>query len=105
MWLRYIAQVLAFVVALYFAVTTLATRSLLDEARAVRRLLLNGDLPGARRQVGRIVGRDTYALDEPEVTRAVIETLAESASDGIIAPMFYLAIGGVPAASRERRAQ
>jgi len=89
---------LAFVVALYFALTTLATRSLLDEARAVRRLLLNSDLPAARRQVARIVGRDTHALDESEVTRAVIETLAESASDGVIAPMFYLAIGGAPAA-------
>ncbi|HEY6401300.1 MAG TPA: CobD/CbiB family cobalamin biosynthesis protein, partial [Blastocatellia bacterium] len=93
-WLGSWNQILAFVVALYFAVTTLATRSLLDEARAVRRLLLKSDLAGARRQVGRIVGRDTQDLDEPGVTRAVIETLAESASDGIVAPMFYLAIGG-----------
>lgn len=97
-WLDGWNKTLAFVVALYFAVTTLATRSLLDEARAVRRLLLNSDLPGARRQVARIVGRDTQALDEPEVTRAVIETLAESASDGVVAPMFYLAIGGAPVA-------
>ncbi len=97
-WLSGWNKTLAIVVALYFAVTTLATRSLLDEARAVRRLLLNSDLPGSRRQVARIVGRDTQALDEPEVTRAVIETLAESASDGVVAPMFYLAIGGAPAA-------
>src|SRR6266508_2938580 len=97
-WLGGWNRTLAFVVALYFAVTTLATRSLLDEARAVRRLLLNSDLPAARRQVARIVGRDTHELDEPEVTRAVIETLAESASDGVVAPMFYLAIGGAPAA-------
>jgi adenosylcobinamide-phosphate synthase len=97
-WLGGWNKSLAFIVALYFAVTMLATRSLLDEARAVRRLLLNSDLPGSRRQVARIVGRDTQALDEPEVTRAVIETLAESASDGVVAPMFYLAIGGAPAA-------
>jgi adenosylcobinamide-phosphate synthase len=97
-WLSGRNKTLAFVVALYLAITTLATRSLLDEARAVRRLLLNSDLPAARRQVARIVGRDTQALDEPEVTRAVIETLAESASDGVVAPLFYLAIGGVPAA-------
>jgi adenosylcobinamide-phosphate synthase len=97
-WLDGRNKTLAFVVALYFAVTTLATRSLLDEARAVRRLLLNADLLAARRQVARIVGRDTQALDEPEVTRAVIETLAESASDGVVAPMFYLAVGGAPAA-------
>ncbi len=97
-WLDGWNQTLAFVVALYFATTTLATRSLLDEARAVRRLLVKGDLLVARRQVARIVGRDTQELDEPEVTRAVIETLAESASDGVIAPLFYLAIGGAPAA-------
>jgi adenosylcobinamide-phosphate synthase len=97
-WLGDWNQILAFVVALYFAVTTLATRSLLDEARVVRRLLLKSDLVGARRQVARIVGRDTQDLDEAEVTRAVIETLAESASDGVVAPMFYLAIGGAPAA-------
>ncbi len=97
-WLGGWNRTLAFVVALYFAVTTLATRSLLDEARAVRRLLASGDLPAARRQVARIVGRDTHELDESEVTRAVIETLAESASDGVVAPMFYLAIGGAPAA-------
>jgi adenosylcobinamide-phosphate synthase len=97
-WLDRSNQTLEFVVALYFAVTTLATRSLLDEARAVRRLLLKSDLPAARRQVARVVGRDTQGLDESEVTRAVIETLAESASDGVVAPMFYLAIGGAPAA-------
>jgi len=64
----------------------------------VRRFLVNGDLLSARQQAARIVGRDTQELNEPEVIRAVIETLAESASDGIVAPMFYLAIGGVPAA-------
>ena len=78
--------------------TTLATRSLLNEALAVGRCLANGDLESARVQVARIVGRDTMNLDDSEVTRATIETLAESASDGIVAPMLYLAIGGVPAA-------
>lgn len=91
-------KTLAFLAALYFAGTTLAARSLIDEARAVRLRLLEPDLPGARRQVARIVGRDAQELSEEEVTRAVIETLAESASDGVIAPMFYLAIGGAPAA-------
>ena len=97
-WLGVWNSKLAFAVSVYLAASTLATRSLLDEARAVRRFLVNGDLLSAREQVARIVGRDTQELDEPEVTRAVIETLAESASDGIVAPMFYLAIGGVPAA-------
>jgi adenosylcobinamide-phosphate synthase len=90
--------VLEFAASLYLAMTTLATRSLLDEARAVRRFLAGNNLLSARRQVARIVGRDTHDLDESEVARAAIETLAESASDGIIAPMLYLAIGGVPAA-------
>ncbi len=97
-WLGAWNPKLAFAVSVYLASSTLATRSLLDEARAVRRFLLSGDLPSARQQVARIVGRDTPELNEAEVTRAVIETLAESASDGIVAPMFYLAIGGVPAA-------
>src|SRR5713226_5776846 len=98
LWLQGWNQTLAFAVSLYLAASTLATRSLLDEARAVRRFLVNGDLPSARKQVARIVGRDTQETNEAEVTRAAIETLAESASDGIVGPMFYLAIGGVPAA-------
>lgn len=98
LWLRGWNSTLAFIASVYLAASTLATRSLLDEARAVRRFLVGGDLLSARQQVARIVGRDTQNLDEPEVTRAAIETLAESASDGIVAPMFYLAIGGVPVA-------
>jgi adenosylcobinamide-phosphate synthase len=97
-WLGAWNPKLALAISVYLAASTLATRSLLDESRAVRRFLVNGDLLSARKQVARIVGRDTQDLDEPEVTRAVIETLAESAADGIVAPMFYLAIGGVPVA-------
>src|ERR1043166_2179447 len=63
---------LALAISVYLAASTLATRSLLDEARAVRRFLVNGDLLSARKQVARVVGRDTQDLDEPEVTRAVI---------------------------------
>lgn len=80
------------------AATTMATRNLINEARRVGQLLRAGELEGARVQVGRIVGRDTQQLDEPEVVRATVETLAESASDGIVAPIFFLALGGVPAA-------
>jgi adenosylcobinamide-phosphate synthase len=97
-WLGQMNQPLAFMVSLYLAASTLATRSLLDEARAVSRCLAQGDLPSARERLARIVGRDTHDLDEREMTRAAIETVAESASDGIVAPMFYLATGGVPAA-------
>ncbi len=82
----------------YLAVTTMATRNLIDEALTVYRRLVDDDLEQARIRLGRIVGRDTHKLDRSEIVRATIETLAESASDGIVAPMFYLALGGVPAA-------
>jgi adenosylcobinamide-phosphate synthase len=78
--------------------TALATRSLLDEARSVIQALDSGDLALARRRVSRIVGRDTAHLHEAEISRAVIETLAESACDGIVAPLFWLATRGVEAA-------
>jgi adenosylcobinamide-phosphate synthase len=86
------------IVLVYLASTTMATRSLIDEAYAVGLFLKVGELERARAQVSRIVGRDTDKLDESEVVRATVETLAENASDGIVAPMFYLALGGVPAA-------
>jgi adenosylcobinamide-phosphate synthase len=78
--------------------TALATRSLLDEAWAVIAALEADDLELARQRLARIVGRDTAHLNETEICRAVIETLAESACDGIVAPMFWLAAGGVSAA-------
>jgi adenosylcobinamide-phosphate synthase len=76
--------------------TALAIRSLLSDAHAVVRALEEDDLELARVRLARIVGRDTAHLDATEISRAVIETLAESACDGIIAPLFWLAIGGVP---------
>jgi adenosylcobinamide-phosphate synthase len=78
--------------------TCLATRNLIDESLAVIRALEKPDLPHARERLARIVGRDSQALTETEVHRALIETLAESACDGIVAPLFYMAAGGVPLA-------
>jgi adenosylcobinamide-phosphate synthase len=75
--------------------TCLASRNLVDESGAV---LGAADLETARQKLSRIVGRDTHDLPESEVYRALIETLAESACDGIVAPLFYMAIGGVPLA-------
>ncbi len=80
------------------ASTTLAARDLWDHVRAVDDPLQAGDLPAARRAVAMIVGRDTAELSESEVARATVETVAESAADGVIAPLFYLAIGGAPLA-------
>jgi adenosylcobinamide-phosphate synthase len=78
--------------------TCLAARSLRQEARAVTAALDSGNIELARRSLARIVGRDTHHLDVSEISRAVIETVAESASDGIIAPLFYMTAGGVPLA-------
>lgn len=68
------------------------------ESMKVYEQLEKGDLPKARYAVSMIVGRDTQNLDETGVTKAAVETVAENTSDGIIAPMFYLAIGGTPLA-------
>ena len=84
----------AFEIAL--ASTCLATRNLLDETSSVLTALERGDRIAAREKLSRIVGRDTDSLNESEICRAVIETIAESLSDGIVAPLFYLAVGGVP---------
>src|ERR1700733_2990132 len=78
--------------------TCIASRNMIDESLAVIRALEEEDLIRARERLSRIVGRDTQSLSETEINRAVIETLAESACDGIVAPMFYMAIGGVPMA-------
>jgi adenosylcobinamide-phosphate synthase len=78
--------------------TCVAARNLHDEASVVLAALDAEDISMARRRLARIVGRDTQNLDAHEISRGVIETLAESACDGIIAPLFYMSIGGVPLA-------
>lgn len=74
--------------------TCLAARSLHKESALVAAALSAGDLPLARRYLSYIVGRDTDGLEEPEIWRAVVETVAENTSDGIIAPLFWLTVGG-----------
>lgn len=72
----------------------LAARSLQRESGLVAAALQQGDLPEARRYLSYIVGRDTQALDAPEVWRGTVETVAENTSDGVIAPLFCLMLGG-----------
>ena len=72
----------------------LATKCLKVESMKVYACLKRGDLPAARKAVSMIVGRDTDVLDETGVAKAAIETVAENTSDGVIAPMLYLALGG-----------
>lgn len=93
-----LAAWLGSILSIGLASTTLAARDLWDHVRAVNGSLSVGDLPAARRAVAMIVGRDTAKLSESEVARATVETVAESSADGVIAPLFYLAIGGAPLA-------
>jgi adenosylcobinamide-phosphate synthase len=72
----------------------LSLRSLQVAALTVYKPLMENDLPAARLAVAEIVGRDTANLDETGVTRAAVETVAENTSDGIIAPLLFMAIGG-----------
>lgn len=86
------------IVSIGLASTALAGRDLWEHIQTVRGQLEQGHLFGARQAVGMIVGRDTEQLSEDEVVRATVETAAESTADGVIAPLFYLAIGGAPLA-------
>lgn len=88
----------AWIATIVVSVTCLAARSLHKESANVASALLAGDLPSARRQLSYIVGRDTDGLEEAEIWRAVVETVAENTSDGVIAPLFWLTIGGPVAA-------
>lgn len=74
----------------------LAAKSLRDESMRVYTTLQTGTLAQAQYAVSMIVGRDTQRLDEAGVTRAAVETVAENTSDGVIAPLLFLAIGGAP---------
>lgn len=76
--------------------TVLGGRSLEHEALAVHALLAAGDLPGARRRLTHLVGRDTSTLSEAEVARAVVESVAENTSDAVVAPLVWGALLGVP---------
>jgi len=71
----------------------IAVTSMAEEARGVERAL-DGGIEAGRRQVSRIVGRDTQALSEEEVVKATVETVAENTTDGVISPFIYAALGG-----------
>lgn len=77
---------------------TISPRSLSMAGRQIQEQLAAGNLSEARSLVGKIVGRDTQNLDEREITRATVETMAENIVDGIISPLFYAWLGGVPLA-------
>ncbi|WP_294482012.1 adenosylcobinamide-phosphate synthase CbiB [uncultured Victivallis sp.] len=85
-----VAGVLLAAVILYF---TIALRSLVDHARAIRRPLRNGNLSGARRALSMIVSRDTAALSESEIVRGAIESLGENLIDAMTSALFFAVLG------------
>ncbi|RPH28106.1 cobalamin biosynthesis protein [Buttiauxella warmboldiae] len=89
---------LGWLVEVWMIYTVLAARSLSDTALEVYRALQNGTLDESREKLSWIVGRDTSQLERPQITRAVVETVAENSVDGVIAPLFFLALGGAPLA-------
>ena len=86
------------VATVLLAWTTLAARDLIDHVVSVQRALQSVSLIEARAAVAKIVGRDTEEMDESDIVRATVETIAESTADGIMAPLFYLVLGGAPLA-------
>jgi len=97
-WIGNFSRVAGFACSIFFAYATLATRDLHVETRRVLRALEARDFACAREELSFLVGRDTGHLDEPEILRALLETIAENISDGVMAPLFYLGLGGPPAA-------
>lgn len=89
-----LSPILYWTLWIYLAYASLATRSLAIEAVKVYKVLKGGSLEKARYQVGMIVGRDTSQLSANDISKATIETVAENTSDGVIAPMLCLFVGG-----------
>ena len=88
---NYAAYLILSSAAVYFSISL---RCLADEAIKVQRLLEQGDMKGARKQVSMLVSRDTGQMDEEDISKAAIETVAENLVDGIMSPFFYGALGG-----------
>ncbi|MCE5335171.1 MAG: adenosylcobinamide-phosphate synthase CbiB [Desulfobacteraceae bacterium] len=91
---RFAAPLATNLLLIWLAYTTLATRSLHRESSLVATAVERGDLDSAQAKLSRIVSRDTADLEAPDILRAVVETVSENISDGIVAPLFYLALFG-----------
>lgn len=89
-----VSKILYMIISSVILYTTLSTKCLADEAKKIYEVLKMGDIEKSRKQLSYIVGRDTTSLNEQEIIRATVETVAENTVDGIIAPMMYGFIGG-----------
>ncbi|MFB9134128.1 adenosylcobinamide-phosphate synthase CbiB [Vibrio olivae] len=94
--LESIHPMLRVIIEIWLGFTTLAGKCLKQSAYAVLIPLKSGDIAHARQMLSYIVGRDTSKLDHQQITRATVETVAENTIDGVIAPMLFLFLGGVP---------
>jgi adenosylcobinamide-phosphate synthase len=95
---RFLPHLSSLFVCAAFASAMLAQRSLYSHVAAVADALEKGGIEAGRQAVSMIVGRDTRELDEDAVSRAAIESLAESFSDGVVAPLFWMVVAGLPGA-------
>jgi len=92
-WVHSAVYALFVMIFFFFGI---ANRTLIHEGRLVFRVLDQKGLVAGRNQLSRIVGRDTSGLDEQQIRRAVLETMAENLSDGVVAPIFWFVVGGIP---------
>lgn len=87
---------LGFILEIFWSFQILAARTLSTEAYKVKKYLDEGNIKEARRALSMIVGRDTSQLTEEDITKAVVETVSENTTDGIVSPLIAIAIGGAP---------
>ena len=90
--------VLKFAVETFFCYQIFAAKSLKDESMRVYRYVEAGDIENSRKYLSWIVGRDTKELNFEKIDKAVVETVAENTSDGVVAPLIFMAVGGAPLA-------
>lgn len=92
----FVPPLLGNIFSIYLSYSLLAARSLYEHVRDVARALESEDLDGARVLLGRIVGRDTQLLSRSEISSAALESLSENLTDAVVAPLFFLCLGGAP---------
>ncbi len=90
------SELLSTFISIFLIYSFLALQSLVDAANGIYHSLKNDPIAQTRHKLSMIVGRDTQQLDDTQITKATIETVAENSVDGVIAPLFFLFIGGVP---------
>ena len=91
-----ISELLSTFIAIFLIYSFLALQSLVDAANGIYYSLKDDPIAQTRHKLSMIVGRDTQQLNEQQITKATVETVAENSVDGVIAPLFFLFIGGVP---------